>query len=108
MRGASDVRVGLETVRAVSPGTRGAYAESIKERVYTMQREVRAGRQTGGHKAGTRIGCAAQATCGVGETVRAVGPGTRGAYIKHFVHGRDLGGVEIKRLIERPRVLPSQ
>ena len=95
MRGASDVRVGLETVRAVSPGTRGAYAESIKERVYTMQREVRAGRQTGGHKAGTRIGCAAQATCGAGEMVRAVGPVTRGAYPKHICHGRDAERVEV-------------
>jgi len=33
--------------------------------------------------------------------------GRRGAHRKHVLHGRDAGGVEAQRLVERLRVLPS-
>jgi len=41
-------------------------------------------------------------------TVEAAGRGTRGAHVKHAVHGRDAGGVPAQRLVERVRVLPSR
>ena len=34
--------------------------------------------------------------------------GTRGAHVKHVLHVCDAGSVEAQRLVERPRVLPSQ
>ena len=34
--------------------------------------------------------------------------GTRGAHVKHAVHGCDAGGVEAQRLVKRRRVLPSR
>ena len=36
------------------------------------------------------------------------GQGTRRAHEEHLAHVRDLGRVEAERLVERPRVLPSQ
>ena len=36
------------------------------------------------------------------------GQGTRGAHEEHEVHGRDLGRVEVERLVERQRALPSR
>ena len=41
--------------------------------------------------------------------LKAWGPqGTRGAHVEHVAHGRDLGGVEAQRLVERRRALPSR
>ncbi len=34
--------------------------------------------------------------------------GTRGAHVEHIVHGRDLGRVEVQRLVERICALPSR
>ena len=33
--------------------------------------------------------------------------GTRGAHCEHVAHGRDIGGVEAQRLVERRCALPS-
>jgi hypothetical protein len=38
--------------------------------------------------------------------VKAAGRGTREAHLKHVAHGRDAGGVEAQRLVERRRALP--
>ena len=35
------------------------------------------------------------------------GMGRRRAHPKHLVHGRDAGGVDVQRLVERVRALPS-
>jgi hypothetical protein len=40
--------------------------------------------------------------------VKAAGRGTRGAHLKHVVHGRDAGRVPPQRLVERRRTLPSR
>ena len=42
-----------------------------------------------------------------GTDSRLWGQGTRGAHEEHEVHGRDLGRVEVERLVERQRALPS-
>ena len=34
--------------------------------------------------------------------------GMRGAHVKHEMHVRDAGRVEVQRLVERHRMLPSQ
>ena len=40
--------------------------------------------------------------------MEAAGRGTRGAHVKHVVHGPDTGRVPAQRLVERRRVLPSR
>ena len=43
-----------------------------------------------------------------GGRLKAGGQGTRGAHGEHVLHGCDAGRVEAQRLVEGPRVLPSQ
>ena len=43
-----------------------------------------------------------------GPRLKVRGRGTRGAHEEHVAHARDLGRVEVQRLVERPRVLPSR
>ena len=45
---------------------------------------------------------------GEGPTQGCGGQDTRGAHQEHVAHGRDLGRVEAKRLVERRRDLPSR
>jgi hypothetical protein len=40
------------------------------------------------------------------KSAEAAGRGTRGAHLKHVLHGRDAGRVEAQRLVERRRPLP--
>jgi hypothetical protein len=61
-------------------------------------------RLAGGHGA-----AAAQAACTRKARLKDWRPqGTRGVHPEHRLHGRDLGGVEAQRLVERRRCLPSR
>eukprot|EP00964_Phaeocystis_antarctica_P046224 scaffold26677_cov59-Phaeocystis_antarctica.AAC.7 len=53
-------------------------------------------------------GCDASGAHGEGPTQGCGAQGMCGAHPEHLVHGRDLGGVEAERLVERLRVLPSR
>ena len=70
-----------------------------------MRGEVRAGRREGVRRWRRKR----QAACTGKAKLKAFGgQGTRGAHVEHVAHGRDLGGVEAQRLIERRRGLPSR
>ena len=57
----------------------------------------------------TAWGCGdANGMHGDGPTQAGGGQGTRGAHREHLAHGRDLGRVEVERLVERRRALPSR
>ena len=78
------------------------------------QRRAHDAGQSAGRQAGGRVGRRE----GVGRRrrerharqarLKAGGQGTGRAHVKHLVHGRDAGGVEAQRLVERIRVLPSR
>jgi len=68
-----------------------------------MMCEVRTGRREGlwwrRRKPHARSMCLTQ---GLGAK------GTRGAHVEHGAHGRDAGGLEVQRMVERRRALPSR
>ena len=66
------------------------------------------GRQAGRKMGGRGIAAAAQAARRGGPNCGGCCQGTRGAHLKHVLHGCDAGGVEAQRLIEGRRVLPSR
>ena len=74
-----------------------------------VEREAWEKGRHGGREAGGRGAAAARAACRGGPTVEAAGRGTRGAHVKHLLHGCDAGGVparyvcvELGQAVEEP------
>jgi len=87
----------------------GVEAQRLVERIRVLPRVQREGIDEGAagcQEAGGRLGG------GLSDVQREPdwwvgGMGRRGAHPKHLVHGSDAGGVDVQRLVERVRALPS-
>ena len=117
-------RAGEDPTGDRAQGTRGAHIKHVAhvcgfgrvetQRLVERRRPLpsrKKGMQSGQHagrEPGGRGVAVAQATRRRGPDCGDRRQGTRGAHPKHVAYVCDAGSVKIQRLVERPRVLPSQ
>jgi len=112
-------------------GTRGERTKNMRFMVVTLEvsklsgwlkadaccrvegRACDAGGRGASREAGGPVWCGGgttSAACTGNARLKACGGQghARRAHVEHVAHGRDAGGVEAQRLVERPRVLPSR